>query len=80
MARQAIKQAHCVECGDEEATFKVTDKSVDVSEGIVTYEVRCTCRATGRIEVDELGVTSQGAATHETASWVSDESSEERQA
>lgn len=75
MPREAINQATCESCDDEDAEFTVTDTDfpdeIDGDEVVdtVLYSVRCTCGETGAVVIDADGVSASDGINHEDASW-----------
>lgn len=74
MPRQAIQQATCENCDDDEAEFEITDKSFpdndpDDPRDAIRFEVMCDCRGEGVIVVDNQGTHSGEGINHENASW-----------
>ena len=77
MPRQAIRQATCTECDESEDNHTVTDKDMDIDEGSITYDTRCTCGVEGEVIVDEEGTTAGENISHDDASWNQEDDEEQ---
>lgn len=69
MPRQAIRQATCTECGEDEDNHTVTDTNMEVEDDTITYDTRCGCGVEGEVTIDEHGTTAGENMSHENASW-----------
>lgn len=69
MARQAIEQAHCTTCDDEENEFRVINSKLGDIEPSVSYNVRCSCGEEATVSIDEEGTSASDEITYENASW-----------
>lgn len=70
MPRQAIKQATCEDCNDEDNSFSVNGKVfVQHEPSPIKYDVDCDCGATGIIVVGYSGTHAGRGINHDSASW-----------
>lgn len=76
--RQAVEQATCEVCSDDEAEFRVTDNEMIQPLSAVKYNVACDCGESGIIVIDDAGTHAGHNINHESASWnvESDDSTE----
>lgn len=82
MPRQAIIQADCLNCDNDNCEFTVMNRDApnmddDGALDSIVYTVRSSCGETGEITVDEEGTHSGDGITHENASWNQDEEDDE---
>lgn len=76
MPRQAIRQATCTECGEDEDNHTVTNKETSVEDDEITYETRCECGTEGEVTVDDEGTHAGDNISHEDASWNEEDEEE----
>lgn len=72
MTRRAITEATCTDCDDDSNEFSVEDSELsehDDAPDEIRYNVRCSCGNRAVITVDEEGTHAGSGATHENASW-----------
>lgn len=55
MVRKAIDTADCAECDDDSAEFRITDKSTDITEDVIRFDVECSCGETAAVVIDGAG-------------------------
>ena len=72
MPRQAIRQATCTSCDENEDNHTVTDTDMDIEEDELTYETRCSCGETGSVTLDTEGIAAVENVSHEASSWNED--------
>ena len=76
MPRQAIKQATCEECDDDDAEFRVLDTSRPDDELRVDYEVECSCGHDSEISISDEGTHAGEGINHDDASWNQEDDDE----
>jgi hypothetical protein len=69
MPRQAIRQATCTECGENDDNHTVTDTDMSIDDDTLTYDTRCTCGVEGEVTLDDEGTNAGENISHEDASW-----------
>jgi hypothetical protein len=76
MPRQAIEQATCTECGENESNYHSTDDTTIMGENILKYDVVCSCGEDAIIVLDTEGTHASENVSYENASWNQDEEGE----
>lgn len=72
MPRDAIEQASCTECGENEDNFTVTNTELDRDDDgspFVEHDTRCECGETGTVTIDEDGTSASENISYDEASW-----------
>lgn len=65
---EAINQGTCTECGESDDNYYQLSRSHYISTGI-TREVQCDCGARATVRITDDGIDTEGAISHENASW-----------
>lgn len=77
MPRQAIEQATCESCDNEDAAFSVNSSTILKDHDAIVYDVRCTCHETATIAIDPDGTHAGRGVNHDGASWNEEDSNDE---
>lgn len=76
MPRQAIEQASCTACGENDENYTVEDTSMRFEVDAVKYDTRCQCSERGTVVVDGDGTFSNSSVSHEDTSWNEEDDEE----
>lgn len=78
---EAIEQARCTECGEDNDNYRRLNKKVgedDDGMSRILYLLRCSCGVKSAVAIQEDGLNAASNMTHEDATW--NQGSEEEEA
>lgn len=71
---QAIEQATCESCTEEENEFRVTNKKMFSEYNIIAFNAECSCGSDGIVTIDGHGTHAGRGINHDDASWNTEQS------